>query len=694
MGLADLESQIIRTPLSPLVTMLDDPLRALRVIRFATRFGFTIDPELYQSISSAQVQKLLALKVSKERVLTEFSLMMSSYQTANVYFNYLVDTGLIDTVFPTNGLINKQDWILSQKYLAKSELYSQFLKEEDIPNFILASIFQPSKQKYGDQHDLSLLLDSFRSSKKQMKSVVSITSTLNILYPAIDPLMPDGIANGELFDPEHFETSLRPLLTWLRGNDVWDSGLCMTGAHFQVVYHPMLTNINHWAELIRYIEMDLVPMANAKNILDGHEVKEALGLPPNDNSPITEVIQQLVYWQWKNFHFMDKESAREFVKAAALKKKKKNGVNAQDKKLTAQELIAMAEGYIEEFKVDMAIKTFKEALVVEPRNTLVMDTLGELLLEMGELDKAKQYFIRSVQTDPEDSSSKYMNLGQLLGGEDAIRCYNKGIELMERDLKTMVAQQPQVPAHQQASRQANKASNNNTSKKDNSDVRTATKIRDIHNDYDDEEGENFDDEEEEMDPIDVMKDQICSALCSIAELYLTDECAEVECEKHLLRAIEHMPMSPEPYSLLASMKISQVKNEDALQALSHSYSLWSNVDEDKRPSLEYRFGIAQMFIELDQHRTAVDILEVLVYEQDNIAEIWYSLGLVYHNLKDPRSALECLETATKLLAIAHDGVDEDLKRQIDELIGPIQKEVSLLPPEEEEEEDKDEEMQE
>lgn len=38
----DLRDGIIRTPLSPLITFRDDPLRVLRAIRFAARFGFTL----------------------------------------------------------------------------------------------------------------------------------------------------------------------------------------------------------------------------------------------------------------------------------------------------------------------------------------------------------------------------------------------------------------------------------------------------------------------------------------------------------------------------------------------------------------------------------------------------------------------------------------------------------------------------
>lgn len=46
LGLQDIRDRIIRTPLDPVQTFLDDPLRLLRTVRFASRFDFTIVPQI------------------------------------------------------------------------------------------------------------------------------------------------------------------------------------------------------------------------------------------------------------------------------------------------------------------------------------------------------------------------------------------------------------------------------------------------------------------------------------------------------------------------------------------------------------------------------------------------------------------------------------------------------------------------
>ncbi len=67
-GLDDLHKGVVRTPLAPRETLLDDPLRLLRVIRFATRFQYAIIPELLESMQDSIVHQSLRDKVSRERV--------------------------------------------------------------------------------------------------------------------------------------------------------------------------------------------------------------------------------------------------------------------------------------------------------------------------------------------------------------------------------------------------------------------------------------------------------------------------------------------------------------------------------------------------------------------------------------------------------------------------------------------------
>ena len=55
-GVDDIRNGIIRTPLDPMTTFLDDPLRVLRTVRFAARLNFTITPEVKAAMMNQTVK--------------------------------------------------------------------------------------------------------------------------------------------------------------------------------------------------------------------------------------------------------------------------------------------------------------------------------------------------------------------------------------------------------------------------------------------------------------------------------------------------------------------------------------------------------------------------------------------------------------------------------------------------------------
>lgn len=76
-GLDDLQRGLLRTPLPPLKTFHDDPLRILRAARFAGRFGYALDPAIAAAAADPEVQCHLASKVSRERYGIEVKKMLS-----------------------------------------------------------------------------------------------------------------------------------------------------------------------------------------------------------------------------------------------------------------------------------------------------------------------------------------------------------------------------------------------------------------------------------------------------------------------------------------------------------------------------------------------------------------------------------------------------------------------------------------
>lgn len=75
-GLRDMEAKLIKTPLEPFQTFMDDPLRVLRLIRFASRLEFSIDPAAEEVMGDPRVLDALKLKISRERIGIELEKML------------------------------------------------------------------------------------------------------------------------------------------------------------------------------------------------------------------------------------------------------------------------------------------------------------------------------------------------------------------------------------------------------------------------------------------------------------------------------------------------------------------------------------------------------------------------------------------------------------------------------------------
>ena len=95
-GLADLAARRLATPLDPVRTFDDDPLRMLRAARFAAQLGFEIDDEARDAMRAHAGRMAI---VSQERITDELQKIVASPRPARG-FDLLYETGLLQEVLP------------------------------------------------------------------------------------------------------------------------------------------------------------------------------------------------------------------------------------------------------------------------------------------------------------------------------------------------------------------------------------------------------------------------------------------------------------------------------------------------------------------------------------------------------------------------------------------------------------------
>jgi putative nucleotidyltransferase with HDIG domain len=106
-GQDDMKSRLIRTPVDPVITFSDDPLRMMRAARFASQLNYDIEADTYAAmISQAERLKI----VSQERITDELNKIILS-PVPSYGFKLLFHSGLLKLFFPELVLLHGVEYV-------------------------------------------------------------------------------------------------------------------------------------------------------------------------------------------------------------------------------------------------------------------------------------------------------------------------------------------------------------------------------------------------------------------------------------------------------------------------------------------------------------------------------------------------------------------------------------------------------
>ena len=155
-GLGDIERKIIKTPLEPEKTFIDDPLRMMRAIRFASQLQFNIEENTLQAIAvNANRIKI----ITKERISEELNKILLS-KKPSVGFELLYKTGLLAIIFPQMVALAGAEFV--DGFGHKDNFYHTLQVVDNIANTtddlwlrwaaVLHDIAKPATKKFEEGH--------------------------------------------------------------------------------------------------------------------------------------------------------------------------------------------------------------------------------------------------------------------------------------------------------------------------------------------------------------------------------------------------------------------------------------------------------------------------------------------------------------------------------------------------------------
>eukprot|EP00160_Parvularia_atlantis_P000012 Unigene10007_Nuclearia_a/m.30568 Unigene10007_Nuclearia_a/g.30568 ORF Unigene10007_Nuclearia_a/g.30568 Unigene10007_Nuclearia_a/m.30568 type:complete len:270 (+) Unigene10007_Nuclearia_a:727-1536(+) len=247
---------------------MDDPLRMLRVIRFATRFQFNVDPKTWQGLQDREAQHALGEKVSRERIGIEIDKMMRGAKPDRA-LDMLYATKLDKVVFGEN--VN----VYSPPRSFVDNL-SPLLDEDERRLVILA-----------------LALWRIRGEQVQDKKGKSTSKAATIVRDMLKLPVKDADAVALIHELEPMWQALQAPYSRLelgkllrKAGPLWRASLMYADANGPVRWLDVKGAVYH---------MGLQDVWNMRPLLDGGQVAALLGLPKGP--AIGALLQELLEWQ-------------------------------------------------------------------------------------------------------------------------------------------------------------------------------------------------------------------------------------------------------------------------------------------------------------------------------------------------------------------------------------------------------------
>jgi hypothetical protein len=292
-----------------------------------------------------------------------------------------------------------------------------------------------------------------------------------------------------------------------------------------------------------------------------------------------------------------KDKARDRIRAKAA---------GQSSIVNPRELLAQATSFLEEGDPETAARI---ALVAYEhigeggrQAGAVLTLLGQIHVELGDVDTARAFFVAAVKEDedgslPEDlggGPEKFLWLAQLSdeGGQDSVSWFERGAAALRSQIQTLTEALESRPLTRDAQEAV----------------------------------------------IAEKRKRLADTLCAVTEVYMTDlsweEDAEQRCEALITEATMLAPESAETWQTVANVRISQTRTEEAQEALKRSLGLWVDLrpEDPAVPSFPSRVSLVRLLIEVDMEEQAREVSERLVAEDDQSVEALYLGGYARYRL--------------------------------------------------------------
>ncbi|KAF2838754.1 poly A polymerase C-terminal region-like protein [Patellaria atrata CBS 101060] len=434
-GLKDMELKIIRTPLEPYQTFKDDPLRVLRLIRFSSRLGYTIDPQTEEAMANEDIKTALKLKITRERVGVELEKMLRGPDPYGALS--LIDRlGLYEVIFtdptPEEITISPETTRFSEAYAVAQGLnrprepsgppkgfgplttISSILvrdKEDSYLTWVLSALVPwadaPRQNlkpgKLAPPFAVVAAREGFKAPNKVCDVISSAINNLEEIRDLKDRTSKIELTYGNEYDQERVGRDVLGMAV-RRWGPTWRNQVTFaliyeltTPADLVTEGFEERTYKGYASFLARIKDLDLLEAYNFKHLVDGKQLASALGIPPGPW--MKKTLDLVMSWQLAHPEVTDPAAVLEEMKAQRDSGSLNLNVPPTKEKKDGQKEKGAKKGELAPY---LALKLLH--LTVRP--AFQKSGLRSEITKHGRLDKRRKPGIRKYEGIMEDETEK------------------------------------------------------------------------------------------------------------------------------------------------------------------------------------------------------------------------------------------------------------------------------------------------
>ena len=347
-GINDLKNGIIETPIDAEITFKDDPLRILRMLRFALKYKFEISDNINNCIEKniEEYRNNYNNSISAERIEKELFKIInmdnSSFAIAYLYEYNLLDVILQPSKYNQNNKYNFDNlfllttnlYILGECILQKMKIFdieinSDNFNKIDFGLLLLTVCYRNMQVKFGKENttiNKLILRETFKTANEYIKENQIMNENFDELISLVNSNNYERLSIGKLLRKIHYKNIIKILLV----------GICydyINGANLKILISEIDDNIlnpiiKKYQGFFNYIvKENLLHVDELKPLFSGQEIIQSLNLKPGKE--IGKLLELLIDEQIKDQN-MNKEIAKDFLgkkKEEILLNQNNNNVN-------------------------------------------------------------------------------------------------------------------------------------------------------------------------------------------------------------------------------------------------------------------------------------------------------------------------------------------------------------------------------